>query len=394
LRSPETSTDPDDIKDINSPSGYNEENEEDNTNDSQEEEEEQKDDSDVIKDFLYNEEENKEEEDQQDEEESPNQEDSNEEEPEHHEDENEEGEGEDNSQFRALGKDLFKLGILTTQEGEEPPEIENAEDLLKSFNEEKKKGAVSVVNNFIGQFGEDYQKAFEAIFVKGVDPKQFFSTYNETVDFADMDLKNEANQESVVRTMLGEQGLEPEDIDEEISTLKEYGDLEKKANKFHKVLVKKKAQKLQEMEDKSEKEQQQKAALRNEYTQNVQSILQDKLQKKDFDGIPINTNIANELQDFLLVDKYRTSSGENLTDFDRTVLELKRPENHEKKVKVALILKMLEKDPTLSTIQKSGVSKNSNKLFEEVARQRTKAKPSMEQQGGKFNSRESIWSRL
>ena len=43
--------------------------------------------------------------------------------------------------------------------------------------------------------------------------------------------------------------------------------------------------------------------------------------------------MANELHDFLLVDKYKTPSGETLTDFDRTILDLKRPENHSKKVK-------------------------------------------------------------
>ena len=46
------------------------------------------------------------------------------------------------------------------------------------------------------------------------------------------------------------------------------------------------------------------------------------------------------------------------------------------KVKVGLILKILEKDPTLSTIQKSGVSKKTDQLFGEVARQVTKAKTS------------------
>jgi hypothetical protein len=35
---------------------------------------------------------------------------------------------------------------------------------------------------------------------------------------------------------------------------------------------------------------------------------------------------------------------------------------------------MLEKDPTLSTIQRTGVTKKSNELFGEVARQVTKAK--------------------
>jgi hypothetical protein len=152
------------------------------------------------------------------------------------------------------------------------------------------------------------------------------------------------------------------------------------------VLVKKEAQKLAQMEQKAEVELQQKQAVKNQYIQNVQQVLQDKLKSKEFDGIPINPKLANELQDFLLVDKYKTASGETLTDFDKTILELKRPENHATKVKVALLLKILEKDPTLSTIQRTGVSKKSNELFGEVARQVTKTRTSSSGQPAKQNS--------
>jgi hypothetical protein len=98
------------------------------------------------------------------------------------------------------------------------------------------------------------------------------------------------------------------------------------------------------------------------------------MKAKDFDGIPLNPKLVNELQDFLLVDKWKTPTGETLSDFDRTILDLKKPENHAMKVKVGLLLKILEKDPTLSTIQKSGVTKGTDKLFGEVARQVTKEK--------------------
>ena len=37
-------------------------------------------------------------------------------------------------------------------------------------------------------------------------------------------------------------------------------------------------------------------------------------------------------------------------------------------------MKLLEKDPTLSTIQKRGVSTKSSQLFKDVARQKTTAK--------------------
>jgi hypothetical protein len=281
--------------------------------------------------------------------------------------------GEPASPFTSLSKDLFKLGVFTQDEDEEDVAISTPEEFLERFQAEKKKGAIEVVNNFIGQFGEDYQQAFDAIFVKGVDPKEYFGTYNNIKSFADMDLADEANQVAVIKQALADQGFDPEDVTTEVERLKNYGDLETVATRHHKVLVKKEAAKLQQMEQDNEKRLQQQAAVRQQYVQNVQSVLQEKLKAKEFDGIPLNPKLAGELQDFLLVDKYKTASGETLTDFDKTILELKRPENHATKVKLGLLLKILEKDPTLSTIQKTGITKKSNELFGEVARQVSKS---------------------
>jgi hypothetical protein len=278
------------------------------------------------------------------------------------------------SQFTALSNDLFKLGVFTNDEGEDPETITTAEEFLERFNNEKKKGASELVQNFISQFGEDYQDAFEAIFVKGANPKEYFSVYNQVVNFAEMDLSDERNQEKIMKQTLTDQGFDPEDVDTEIERLKNYGDLESVAAKHHKVLVKKEATKLQDIEIKAEQELRQKAAIKNQYITNVQTILQDKIKQKEFDGIPINPKLATELQDFLLVDKWKTPSGETLTDFDRAILDMKRPENHAMKVKLGLLMKMLEKDPTLSTIQKTGITKQSNELFGEVARQVTREK--------------------
>lgn len=289
------------------------------------------------------------------------------------------------SPFVSLSKDLFKLGVFTQDEDDEDSVIETPEQFLEKFNAEKKKGAIEIVDNFIGQFGEDYQKAFDAIFVKGTDPKDYFGVYNNVVSFAELDLSVEDNQVKVIKQALTDQGFDNEDVTTEIERLRNYGDLETVASKHHKVLVKKEAAKLQQMEQQSEQQLQQKTMVRNQYIQNVQSVLQDKLKSKEFDGIPLNPKLASELQDFLLVDKYKTQSGETLTDFDKTILELKRPENHAMKVKVGLLLKILEKDPTLSTIQRSGVTKKSTQLFEEVARQTSK-KPGSGGNAGKANS--------
>lgn len=278
------------------------------------------------------------------------------------------------SQFTALAKDLYKLGIFTKDDEEEDTPVTTAEEFLERFQNEKKKGATEAIQNFIGQFGEDYQTAFDAIYVKGANPKEYFGVYNSIVDFAQMDMSKEQNQETVVHQALTDQGLEPEDVVTEIERLKNYGDLETVAAKHHKVLVKKEALKLQQIEQKAEEDLRNKIATKNQYIKNVQDTLQEKLKVKEFDGIPINPKLAAELQDFLLVDKWKTSSGETLTDFDRAILELKRPENHATKVKLGLLLKIMEKDPTLSTIQKSGITKKTDQLFSETARQKVTSK--------------------
>ncbi len=277
--------------------------------------------------------------------------------------------GEEINQFTALSRDLYKLGVFTNDDEDEEVSINSAEEFLERFEAEKKKGAGQVLNDFIGRFGEDYQNAFNAIFVNGVDPKDYFGTYNAIESYADLDLSSENNQVAVIRQALEDQGFDPEDIDTELERLKNYGDLENVATKHHKVLVKKEAAKLQRLEQEKAAQLQQQYAIKQQYSNNVNAILQDKLKSKEFDGIPLNPKLATELQDFLVTDRYKTPSGEMLTEFDRTILELKRPENHEMKVKVALLLKILEKDPTLSTIQKTAVTKKTNDLFGEVSRQ-------------------------
>lgn len=288
-------------------------------------------------------------------------------------DDNEEGEEAPTSQFTALSNDLFKLGVFSKEDEEEETAIDTPEAFLERFQAEKKKGAIEIVDNFIGQFGEDYQKAFDAIFVKGVDPKDYFGAFSQIQSFAEMDLTQENNQVAVIKQALTDQGFEPEDVITEVERLKNYGDLESVATKHHKVLIKKEGQKLQQMEQQKEVQLQQQQAIKQQYLQNVNNVLQEKIKAKEFDGIPINPKLAGELQDFLVTDKYKTNSGETLTDFDRTILELKRPENHATKVKLALIMKIMEKDPTLSTIQKTGITKKSNELFGEVARQAQKS---------------------
>ncbi len=272
------------------------------------------------------------------------------------------------NKFKALSNDLFKLGVFSKDEEEGEVDISSPEQFLERFQHEKKKGAHQIIDDFIGQFGPGYQDAFDAIYQKGVDPREYFSTAIEIEDVATVDIKKEENQVLLIRQALKDQNWEAEDITAEIEKLKNYGDLESTATRFQKSLIKNQALKLDKLKKDSEAKVQQITANKNQYIKNVNTILESKIKSKEFDGIPVNPKLAQEIQDFLISEKYKTPSGETLTEFDKTILELKRPENHEKKVKLALLLKILEKDPTLSTIQKTGITKKTDALFGEVAR--------------------------
>lgn len=289
--------------------------------------------------------------------------------------------------FSAFSKELYKLGAFVNDEEGDPEIPTTPEEFLATFNEQVGKKAEIAVDNFLSRFGEDYQEAFDAIFVKGVSPKEYYQTYNTIESFSDLDLSVESNQESVVRQTLKDMDYEDEDIQTEIERLKNYGDLEEVAKKHHKVLIKKESQKLQQLAEKQAAVRQQQAEVKRQFVNNVSTTLQEKLKTKDFDGIPINPKLATEVQDMLVTEKWKNSAGETLTDFDVEILNLKRPENHAMKVKVALLLKMLKNDPTLSSIKKAGVTTQTNSLFSEVVRN----KPRTETSTGKKSQH---WSNL
>jgi hypothetical protein len=136
-----------------------------------------------------------------------------------------------NNKFGALAKDLLKLGVFSLDEDEEDVKIESPEDFLERFKYEGEKTAMQKINSFLNQFGEDYQHAFEAIYVKGVHPKDYFETYNKIENFSELDLSKEDNQIQVIKQTLLDQGLEQEDVLTEVERLKNYGDLEQVAQK-------------------------------------------------------------------------------------------------------------------------------------------------------------------
>lgn len=278
--------------------------------------------------------------------------------------------------WSSLSKDLTKLGIFTAdedEEGNEVPFIANTpEEFKDKFVNELKYQAQNIVENFLSRFGEDRKQAFDAIYMKGVDPAQYFSKANEISDFKGLDLEEERNQELVVRKALQEQDLEAEDIEKEIARLKNYGDLEPVSKRFHKSIVKKEETKLAKLAEDKAAELKRQQEIDEQYENTVYNVIREKYQSKDFDGIPVNKQFAEKTMDYLTTKKYKLPSGELLTEFDKEILEYKRPENHQLKVKLAMLMQLMKTDPTLSSIKKRAVTNETNSVFQEVVRHKSK----------------------
>lgn len=272
-------------------------------------------------------------------------------------------------EFESFSSELYKLGILTPPESGDPVLAKTGEDLRDLLNEEKRNGATAWLEGFLGRFGEDRNELFEAIFVNGVDPREYLPTFNEILNFEGLDLENESNQEKVVRTFYKQSGWTDAKIDAKVEKLKSYADLEEEAKTIHPMLLE---QKKVELADKSEakaEEQKRVVAADAIYKESITKILSDKLKDKNIDGIPLTDKDAKKAFDFLYLKKWKTASGELLTDFDAFILDSKKPENHAIRIKIALLA---ENKFDLSKIEKKVISKESNEVFSSLVHKKEK----------------------
>jgi hypothetical protein len=271
--------------------------------------------------------------------------------------------GEEDETYVTLGKDLMRLGVFTKNsddESEENIDIKTPEQFLERFNLEKKKGAISILDNFLGQFGEEYRKMFDAVFVNGVKPQDYLQSFAKIESFKTLDLTDETNQERVMRAYYKELKWDDERINSKIQKLKDYGDLEEEAKSYHEVLLNKEKETAAQIEQKKIDEQKQEKDRDIATAKSLQRIITEKLKTQEIDGVPLTQKDAEEVFAYLTNKPYKLASGEKLTEFDKDILELNRPENHELKIKLGLLLR---KKLDLTSVKKTTISKKSDALF-------------------------------
>lgn len=265
--------------------------------------------------------------------------------------------------FSILSKDLLRLGVFSKnseEETEENIDIKTPEQFLERFNLEKKKGAINILENFLSQYGDDYRKMFDSIFVNGVKPQEYLQSFTKIEAIKDLDLASESNQERVIRAYY--KGLKWDDakIDTRITKLKDYGDLEEEAKTYHAVLLDKETEAAANLERQKVEEAQKQKEKDLTILKSYQRILSEKGKNQEIDGIPLTQRDSELVLGYLTEKKYKLASGELLSEFDKDLMELNRPENHEMKIKLGLLLR---KKLDLTSIKKTTISKKSDELF-------------------------------
>lgn len=273
----------------------------------------------------------------------------------------------DDNIYATLNADLVKAGIFS--ENDEQPIVTDAKTFRERFLAEMNRGANVIVDQFLGQHGQDYREAFDAIFIKGVHPSVYYTIKEQIDDFENLDISKEENQEMVLRTFYKSKGFSSEKIAAKIQKIKDYGDLEEDAQQVHEVLLKEQQQRLDDEKQIAEQESYRREQNRVNYRNAVNGILQEKIKDKNIEGIPLSREVAQKIYNNLTQDAYKLPNNRIITAFEKQIMELDMPQNFEKKVKLALLM---ENDFDFSVIKKAAIKEESNNLFEGLERKKNK----------------------
>jgi len=291
-------------------------------------------------------------------------------EPEQEETVEEEEEADSDNVYEKLSNDLFELGFFTkADENEKAPTT--PEELLAKFNSEKQRGVQDYIEQFLTKEGDDRKELFDAIFVKGVDPRNYLTVYSEMLNLAELDLSDEGAQEAVFRESYRRKGWTQDKIEKRLNKVRELGDLEDEAQFEYENLVEADKKLLEDQVAQKEADKKAKEEAARTFKTSITNILKEKAKAKTFDGIPVTDKVQKTTEKFLSEPAWKLPSGEYITDFDKFLYDLRRPENYEMLVKVALLA---QNKFDLSKVKQSAVTKETNEVFKNLVSQKTKTK--------------------
>ena len=211
-------------------------------------------------------------------------------------------------------KKLIEKGLLTPfvddKGNEEDLSKYTAEDFEELISANFQSSEAKVGNQVAGQFfeslPEELQYAYKYVADGGQDIKGMFQALAQSQEVKEIDTKSETGQKYAIRAYLSATNYgTPEEIEDEIYSLEDRGELEKKANQFKPKLDKMQEDVLNRRVAQQEQEAKQRAAQSQKYIDTVYSTLE----KGNLNGLTLDNKTQNMLYAGLVQSNYPSMSG-------------------------------------------------------------------------------------
>jgi len=293
--------------------------------------------------------------------------------------EDEEEEDEDDSKegsseyFKAVGEGLFKLGKF----GEIPKDFKwTQESFLEKFEELAESNAETRIHEMLTDgWGDEGIRMFNDIFIKKVPVREYLGAYAEIENYSELDLDKSSNQKLIVKTYLESMGVDEDEIYEQIELLEEKDKLSERAEKYRDKLVEDRAARMEDISRKrSVALDAKKKADRDRYLALSQTVT-EALKKREINGIPLSTADDRELLRYVTAPAYKLQSGQEITELDKKLLELRQDP-----VKWVALGKLLKEDLNVTPIKKKGGDESSSEIFDFMKSKKAPKKSAVEDQ--------------
>jgi len=194
----------------------------------------------------------------------------------------------------AATKNLIEKGLLVPFEDDKKLEDYTSadfEELIEAnFKDNETKLQEQMPAQFFQNMPTEMQQAYKYIADGGQDLKGLFQAMSSSQEIKELDLESEGGQVYAIRTYLQSTNYgTPEEIEEEILSLQDRGDLEKKANQFKPKLDAMQQQMVNQRLAVQEQANQQRQEQSQQYMDNVYQVLE----KGDLNGIKLDGKTQN-----------------------------------------------------------------------------------------------------
>ncbi len=270
------------------------------------------------------------------------------------------------TEARQIYEDYKRLGLIT-----EDAEVTTTEELLEVVKNEFKKGAEDELNAFLSSKGEKAIKFFQAVYIDGIDPQEYFSISQNIESVEGLDMENVDVQRNLVRRSLMEApGANAARVDKYLKLIEEEGDLDKEAVQAQNLFLEREQRQIEKKKTEAEQKAKFERAEQTQYESSISNKLVEVLKTKDLAGLPFTDKIAENTRSYMTNKNWKLN-GKELSDFDKDLLELRKPENIEKALKIAYLL---QNDFDFSKIKNKAISEKTDKLFTKLTKKETEAK--------------------